>query len=196
MRGPFSYVVPTNPRLSTNGISDGRTYFNDPICFHIQNSGAKTLEERSLTEKPDMYNKCKQTIESFCLFKEDWDGYGALPIHPQTKKNALEFLNFYATNAIKLKMNLSFPELTPNTNGTINFEWENHDKIANLDIGKTRISFFITQPNHKPIIYDGNAADPLSYGKVFTLIFDVFFPRANYSNIVSNITYFDVFNPA
>ena len=191
----LSYVGSTNPLLSTNVIPDEINSFNYPIRFPIQNSRAKTLEERFLTEKPDMYNKCKQTIESFCLFEEDWDGYGALPIHPQTKKNALEFLNFYAINAIRVEGSLFFPELTPNTNGTINFEWEDLGKIANLDIGKTQLSFFITQPNHEPIIYDGNAADPLSYGKVFTLILDAFFPRANYSNAISNITYSDAFNP-
>lgn len=189
------YVGSTNPLPSTNVILDGINSFNYPIRFPIQNPRAKTLEERFLTEKPDMYNKCKQTIESFCLFEEGWDGYGAFPIHSQTKKNALDFLNFYASNAIKVEGSLLFPELTPNTNGTINFEWENHGKLANLDIGKTQISFFITQPNHNPIIYDGNAADPSSYEKVFTLILDVFFPRANYSNTISNITYSDVFNP-
>lgn len=185
----LSYVGPINPRLSSNGISDEIIHFNYPIFYPIQDSRrAKRITESFLTEKPDTYSKYEQTIESFCLFEEDWDGYGALPIHPQTKKNALEFLNF------AIRMNLLFPELTPNTNGTINFEWEYDNKIANLDIGKTKISLFITQPNHKPIFFDENA-DSSSYSVVIQLITDVFSPRANYSNAISNITYSDVFNP-
>jgi len=193
MTGRLSYSVnPVNPCFLNYGFLEGKTYLNYPVDFSTHNMLPKSFPEQLLFDR-NTYNACKTAIESFSLYKENWDGYGALSIDPQTKKNALDFL--LKLNLFTNKVALSFPELTPNTNGTINFEWEEHDKIANLDIGKTRLSFFITRPGYAPIIYDGET-NALCYGKVFGLILDAFFSPVNYSNTISSITYSHVCNPA
>lgn len=186
--GQLSNVNPVNPCLSNYGVLEEKTNL-DYLFFDLstRNPQGNYFSEQILPNK-NSYNEYKKIIETFGLYEENWDGYGALPIHSQTKENALKFLEDFRFIVSKSGNNALIPllELTPNTNGTINFEWEDHDKIANLDIGKTRISFFITQPNHEPIIID-DAVLP-SYRVVIALILGAFSPT-KHLKAISNIKY-------
>ena len=56
------------------------------------------------------------TLQELSRLKKDWDGYGVLPITPDSCAHAQLFL---ATAA----QGMTAPEITPTSNGTITFEW-------------------------------------------------------------------------
>ena len=62
---------------------------------------------------------------------ENWDGYGAIPIDPMTAVNADRLLSALRHIGID-------PDVTPNTNGTISFEWEWTSGSVHVEVGKTR----------------------------------------------------------
>lgn len=81
----------------------------------------------------------------------NWDGYGALPIAEETKHNAETALSRIAGFT-------PTPEIAPNPNGTISFEWESEFGTAHLEIGRTLFSFFISPTASDPILADGDVA--------------------------------------
>lgn len=74
-------------------------------------------------------------LREISLLGEDWDGFGALPVHPQ----AIAFTD----NLIKNVMDDSEFSLSPNPNGTISLEWETPKLEAHLAIGSTQYSMYI-----------------------------------------------------
>lgn len=106
----------------------------------------------------------------------DWDGYGALPVRDETKGNALAVLN-------QLEVSTCAPEITPNPNGTLSFEWETSQGFGQLEIGRTRFSFCL-QPRHgSPILDTGdtNEIDP----SIGSLLDALLYPRP--TNPISSI---------
>ena len=85
--------------------------------------------------------------------KENWDGYGAAPISKQTRDNALRFVNLIEA----APSGLPAPEICPNPNGTISFEWETTRVEAYLEIGNTRYSGFVTTDQQPPALLEGYA---------------------------------------
>ncbi|MFZ4625484.1 MAG: hypothetical protein ACOYNF_14770 [Rhodoferax sp.] len=88
------------------------------------------------------------TIDELAHLPMDWDGYGALPIHPYTADNA-------ATVIRRLLAHTTAPDITPNANGTLSLEWESSGGSAHLEIGMTRYSFYIKPNNSQTIYRDG-----------------------------------------
>jgi hypothetical protein len=80
----------------------------------------------------------------------NWDGYGALAVSSEIKGNALEALTHLANSTCA-------PEITPNPNGTLSFEWESNQGIGILEIGRTRYSYYIQPHGGSPFLGDGNA---------------------------------------
>ncbi|MGE8361880.1 hypothetical protein [Pseudomonas sp.] len=78
----------------------------------------------------------KEVISSFGALGENWDGYGAIPVNPQTVENSKSAANL-------LFAELPVADIFPNPNGTITFEWDTDKGIANLEIGESRYSFYI-----------------------------------------------------
>ena len=93
-------------------------------------------------------------IEELSRMEENWDGYGALPISGTTRYNALSVLRGIVPHA-------PTPDITPNPNGTVSFEWESPRGKAHLEIGQTRLSFYINPVVGFPILKDAAAADIL-----------------------------------
>src|SRR5262249_46266244 len=58
-----------------------------------------------------------QLLRRIADLQDNWDGYGALPIQHNTALNAHLALN-------TLLLDAPVPDITPNTNGTVSFEWE------------------------------------------------------------------------
>jgi hypothetical protein len=81
-----------------------------------------------------------------------WDGYGALPVSGETKKNALGVLHHLETLTCA-------PEITPNPNGTLSFEWETNRGFGQLEIGRTRYSFYVQPHNGSPFLDSGDASE-------------------------------------
>jgi hypothetical protein len=80
----------------------------------------------------------------------NWDGYGALPVSDETKRNALGALN-------QLERAMYAPEITLNPNGTLSFGWETSQGFAQLEIGRTRYSFYVQPYKGSPLLDEGDA---------------------------------------
>jgi hypothetical protein len=91
----------------------------------------------------------------------NWDRYGALPIREETKNNALGVLN-------QLEVSTCAPEITPNPNGTVSFEWETNQGFGQLEIGRTRYSFCV-QPHYGPPILDSGDAREIDHSLGYVL---------------------------
>ena len=92
----------------------------------------------------------KTKVREFAQLDEGWDGYGAAKISAETLQNAL--------NAIENVLQFApAPDVIPNSNGTISFEWENSIGIGHLEIGKTKFSFYIKRQTGDPTLVDGLA---------------------------------------
>ena len=61
----------------------------------------------ALSELDEIYRECS---------KEDWDGYGALPVSQKAYYEAIRFLKAWP-------LSLPVPELEPEPEGDIGFEW-------------------------------------------------------------------------
>jgi hypothetical protein len=82
----------------------------------------------------------------------NWDGYGALAIGDETKKNALGALKHLETLTCA-------PEITSNPNGTLSFEWESNRGFGQLEIGRTRYSFYVQPHNGPSLLGSGDASE-------------------------------------
>lgn len=91
----------------------------------------------------------QRSIEVLAAMPPNWDGYGALPIDPLTAENAMR--------AVEALSELPSPEITPNPNGTLSFEWQSKKGLAHLEIGKTRYSCYIALSSTAPLYADGAA---------------------------------------
>ena len=121
-------------------------------------------------------------IEKLAAMPADWDGYDALPISRETKLNALRALEILARSA-------PVPDIVPNSNGTLSFEWETAAGYGHLEIGQTRFSFYL-KPNgvgSTSTLMDGQAADvPADIGAYVTA---VLFPERWLANTVTSIVF-------
>lgn len=98
----------------------------------------------------------------------NWDGYGALPISDKTKMNAL--------SALKYIENLTAaPEIALNPNGTLTLEWDTNHGLGQLEIGRTRYSFFV-QPHTGRVFLD--TGDVTEVNPIVGLLVDaLLFPK-------------------
>ena len=88
-------------------------------------------------------------VEELAAMPENWDGYGAIQISLETKKNAQSALEAILRHA-------PVPDITPNPNGTVSFEWETAQGIGHLEIGRTKFSFYIKPcSGGTPLLADG-----------------------------------------
>jgi len=88
-------------------------------------------------------SKTIEMIEELENLSANWDGYQALPIHPDAIRAAKGLVDSLPTHFVTA-------DVCPNPNGTVSLEWQNDKGRAHLEIGKTRYSFYI-----KPVF--GNA---------------------------------------
>jgi hypothetical protein len=92
----------------------------------------------------------RKAVDDVTYAEANWDGYGALPISGETKRNAIAALNVLAGT-------IPAPTVVPNPNGTLSFEWETESGVGNLEIGKTRYSFYVKTKAGRAILSDGEA---------------------------------------
>ncbi|RXT60410.1 hypothetical protein [Pseudomonas syringae] len=135
-------IAPLVRSSASSTISQVRKHF----CYPTFKSYAQASELIGAMEE----------INSYRELEDDWDGYGAVAIDAVTLQNAI-----YA--AARLIGRAPVPDLTPNSNGTISFEWESPFGLAHLEIGKSRYAFFIRLENGRKYILDGAANDVPHY---------------------------------
>jgi len=115
------------------------------------------------------------------FFREpNWDGDGALAISNETRTNALAALGILETV-------VSAPEITPNPNGTLSFEWETDAGVSCLEIGRTRYSFYVRPSSGSAILHDGSTENVSS--ALGMLVDDLLFEKPQSAQIVTDITY-------
>lgn len=90
----------------------------------------------------------KAEIEKLAAMPANWDGEGALQICEEAKGNAKATVDAVFPN-------VPSPEIIPNPNGTISFEWESEKGKAHLEIGRTQFSFYIKPRQGEPLLLDG-----------------------------------------
>lgn len=87
-------------------------------------------------------------INDLASTKPDWDGEGALPVTKQTRRNAVEGIKGVLLEA-------PAPEVSPNPNGTLSFEWEAEGGTAHLEVGQSMFSFYVSPRAGVPVLFDG-----------------------------------------
>ena len=93
------------------------------------------------------WKAARDRMAEFGSLQAGWDGYGALPISPQTAENTVTVL-------VLTSSRLPDPEITPK-NGTLTLEWDREDSSATLEIGKTKFSLIIEQLGCQPLFASG-----------------------------------------
>jgi len=122
----------------------------------------------------------RAVIEQVAFTEPNWDGYGALPISVETKDNAL--------NAIQNLLRVApTPEISPNPNGTLSFEWESAEGKAHMEIGRTQYSFYVSPRVGVPVLFEGLADDVNRLHG--TMVASFLFPPAIAAGTTTHIRY-------
>lgn len=106
-------------------------------------------------------------IESLGTLPDHWDNEGAHSIHPQTLANCRTILQ----DAVD---RLPVPEIDPNANGTISFEWATAEGIAHLEVGRTLFGLFIESQG--ALVHTERASVSQSFAKTFRGIASYLYP--------------------
>jgi len=131
--------------------------------------GSGKFVSKSLLEEPDINsyfalhtssarlqsNTAELIIESIGNLQVGWDGYGATPVSSDVCANAKKFL-------FSSPSELSTPEITPTSSGTMNLEWTSNNADAYLEIGRTRYTGHIQSKNGETIYLDGSLTEQRS----------------------------------
>lgn len=147
---------------------DPPTYSANQMYELIKSNGAMRSEINSAIAKIS-------EIESWDL---NWDGYGALKISNITSRNA-QFVITQFCNSV------SIPDITPNPNGTISFEWETHEGFAHFEIGRTKYSFYIKPTVGNTLRFDGQVEN-LDIS-ITTFINAILYPSITSTNTITKI---------
>lgn len=121
-------------------------------------------------------------ISEFSEMDENWDGYGAHRIGPQTCRFAQSFIEVLLASP----GGLPEPDVTPTPAGTISLDWEVGGADAYLEIGNSRFSGYVKSEGQEPRYIEGlgNELDL----RLVTLIQDALFPPVPVSNTVNLVT--------
>lgn len=95
--------------------------------------GHITFVSTTLSGKADLPDDPFAGYESYAV--ADWDGYGAVPISPETLESAVALLK-------ELPIGLRKPDIAPGADGSIGFEWDFETGSVTqvyLDVGPGRV---------------------------------------------------------
>lgn len=107
-------------------------------------------------------------LADYDRMQANWDGYGALAFDSETLRNSEKALS-------QLVQYAACPEIAPNPNGTVSFEWNSEHGSAHLEIGKTRFNFFV-RGNGCAAHVEGGQASALP-PKIGALVAAIVFPQ-------------------
>jgi hypothetical protein len=126
------------------------TMFRPPVLFE---------QLYASTSVPSL--QTRNRIARIRTLRDGWAGPSSIQIDELVLQRAVSALEVIAKSKT-----LPDPEITPNDNGTISFEWENANLCIYLEIGKTRVKGFI-QSKFAGLI-------PLSYSEPSVELFEGF----------------------
>lgn len=126
-----------------------------------------------------------ELLDEICALTENWDGYGGRPIHEDTAANSKLALKFFLNSGIT-------PELTPNSNGTISFEWTSDLGEAHIEFGRTRFVGNVRPKGSQIIGFSGETADSEAFftalRNIVATVEAALFPRATEPAIYNSFT--------
>lgn len=115
-------AAPVNAQALANAILRAGT----PVYAPLADASAYGASQR---------DQLVEQLVEFSKFGEGWDGYGAL----QPTYEAILFSKHIIALLAGLPA-LGTPDLTPHSNGTIGFGWEQMDREAYLEVGRSRFA--------------------------------------------------------
>lgn len=110
-------------------------------------------------------------IEEFGKLSENWDGHGASSISNQARDNANHFIETIEA----APFNTPAPEVLPQPNGTISFEWETPFVEVYLEVGNTLCSGYIKADAVEHVLFLQGPAGALDQ-QIVALLYDVIAP--------------------
>jgi hypothetical protein len=119
------------------------SWFTEPLC--VSSSAYESFQSDQLQEE----------ISAIARLRQNWDGYGAIPVSNNARQNTMAFVNSTAF----ANMNFGSPQVAPNPNGTMSVEWENAEGEAYVEFGDALASAFIKRTDGRPVYMHGNAAE-------------------------------------
>jgi len=123
----------------------------------------------------------ERQIADFSDMQAGWDGHDAVPIAAAVGYNSLLALQSILSHA-------PLQDITPNPNGTISFEWDTDFGFAALEVGQSRISFFVKSQTGSALFLDGTANDlPTIAIKAGIMVADTLFPSHNTAEPITRI---------
>jgi hypothetical protein len=126
------------------------------------------------------YSTAFNVIDSVSFTEANWDGEGALPVLSSTKQNAKHALG-------DMLPVVAAPEINPNPNGTLSFEWQTSQGKAHMEIGNTRYSFYVSPKAGVAILHEGSIDD--AYRLHGNLVASLLFPQTNGAETLTSIRY-------
>jgi hypothetical protein len=144
---PIDNVAITSFSLN---VANGSNYFYSDQEKRVigQNTPLEGLFlPRALISKAEEFTATKLLMHLGSM-QTNWDGYGARKLQEDTISNSLTILK-------QLIRYLPAPDIAPNPNGTVSFEWMTTKGVAHLEIGKSRFSFFLKPHAGNSVLLDG-----------------------------------------
>lgn len=122
-------------------------------------------------------------LEQIANLGVDWDGYGAEPIDQLVMQNSRGAL-------LTMLKTVPLPEIYPNTNGTMTFEWESSKGVAHLELGTERYSYFL-KPASGQSIFSNGMLDGLDVNVLAANVENALYPSYSFQRrtSASNIIY-------
>jgi len=117
-------------------------------------------------------------LEIIAKLQDNWDGYDGYAIQRPIVDIAKSWFTVFA------EIIPHAPEIHPNPNGTVVFEWEREQGLASLEIGLSKYSFYLSPASGESFYSDGlhseNAIKSLA-----ALILSVLYPSLNLTSPTS-----------
>lgn len=122
-------------------------------------------------------NRDTSLVDEFQQLAANWDGYDADPISGAACEAAKQLI-------VSLPGNLESPELCPNPNGTISMEWESDEGDAQLELGRTRYSFYLRRRGSPTIYHKGDLSGAASAAALLIALRGTSRPSNNINSVL------------
>lgn len=114
------------------------------ICHNISQPEPYTINSCCITSKkePSINQEIQNILAGFSKLKDNWDGYGALPIDGKSIDNVRRVV------AILQVVDLKKWQIAPGVNGDIYINYKGTDKLAGILVGASSFTYFIGDDNN------------------------------------------------
>jgi hypothetical protein len=110
-------------------------FINRVFVWHPGMASSRGAADRDLRVA---FEQARASLAEMSKWEENWDGEGASAFAPEAIKNAHLVLN--VSEGV-----LPAPEVSPNPNGTITFEWFVGARSAYWEVGRTTWGWFVQE---------------------------------------------------